>query len=97
MDYAIVATKLDPKMKKEAQETAEALGVPLSVLIKGFLKQLIRTKTVTFSLHTHENEIPNLRTRKLLKKAHEDYMKGNTSPAFKTGEEAVKWLEEQGI
>ena len=84
-------------MKKEAQATAQALGVPLSVLIKGFLKQLVRTKTVTFSLHTHENEIPNERTRKLLKKAEEDYRKGNASPTFKTGEEAVAWLEKQGI
>ena len=29
--------------------------------------------------------------------SEKDYKKGNTSPAFKTGEEAVAWLEKQGI
>ncbi len=95
MNYAVVATKVDPQTKKEAMETAKELGMPLSVVIKAFLKQFIKTKTVTFS--ARDEEIPNARTLKVLKKAEENYKKGNTSPAFKTGEEAVKWLEKHGI
>ena len=95
MNYAVVTTKVDPQTKKEAKEKAEALGIPLSVVIKAFLKQFIRTKSITFSARVEE--IPNARTLKALKKAEENYKKGNTSPAFKTGKEAVKWLEEQGI
>lgn len=75
--------------------TANELGLPLSLVIKAFLKQFIRTKSITFSARVEE--VPNARTLKVLKKAEENYKKGNTSPAFKTGEEAVKWLEEQGI
>lgn len=48
-------------------------------------------------LKRREEEIPNAHTRRILKKAEENWKKGNTSPAFKTGEEAVAWLEKQGI
>ena len=95
MNYTVVTTKLDPATKKAAQETAQELGMPLSVVIKAFLKQFIRTKSVTFS--AHQDETPNEHTIAILKKARENYRKGNHSPAFKTGEEAVVWLEKQGI
>ncbi len=95
MSYTVVTTRIDPETKREAQKTAEALGMPLSVIIKGFLKQFIKTKSINFSAQAEE--IPNAYLRRTLKKAEENYKKGNTSPAFKTGEEAVKWLEEQGI
>ena len=94
MSYAVIATKVDPQTKKEAQKTAEELGMPLSVVIKAFLKQFIRTKSVSFSA---ADEVLNDQTLSILKQAEEDYKKGNTSPAFKTGEEAVAWLEKQGI
>jgi antitoxin component of RelBE/YafQ-DinJ toxin-antitoxin module len=94
MGYAVVTTKLDPQTKKDAQKTAAELGVPLSILVKGFLKQLIETKTFTFSA---QEEVPNAYLRKVIKKAEENYKKGNVSPAFKTGKEAVAWLEKQGI
>lgn len=94
MSYEVISIKVDPAIKKQAQKTAEEAGLSLSTVLKGFLKQFIRNKTITFSA---EEEVPNARTLKILKKAEENYKKGNTSPAFKTGEEAVKWLEEQGI
>lgn len=95
MNTQVITIKVDPATKKEAQYTANALGLSLSAVLKGFLKQFIRSKTVTFS--TRGEEIPNAHTIKVLKKADENYKKGNTSPAFKTGEEAVAWLEKQGV
>lgn len=50
MNTAVISTKIDPQTKKEAQKTAEALGMPLSVVIKAFLKHFVRTQTVIFSL-----------------------------------------------
>lgn len=94
MSYAVVTTKVDPQIKKEAQETAEQLGLPLSVVIKAFLKQFIRTKTVTFSA---VGENPSKYFLSELKKAREDRKKGKASPVFSTGEEAVAWLEKQGV
>ena len=95
MSYAVVTTKVDPQTKKEAMATADELGMPLSVIIKAFLKQFIKTKTVTFS--ARDEEIPNEYFKRTLAKARKNWKEGKGSPVFRTGEEAVKWLEDQGI
>lgn len=93
MSYAVVSTKIDPQTKKEAMATAQSIGVPLSVVIKAFLKQFIRTKTVTFSARDEE---PSQYFIDSIKKAEKNIKEGNVSPAFKTGKEAVAWLEKKG-
>ena len=94
MNTAVINIKTQPEVKAQAQKIARQIGVSLSSLINAYLKQFIKTKTATF---TANDEIPNKHTRAILKRAEENYKKGNTSPAFKTGEEAVLWLEKQGI
>lgn len=94
MSYTVVTTKIDPQTKKEAMATADTLGLPLSVVIKAFLKQFIRTKTVTFSAR---DEVPSQYLIDSIKQGEKDIKEGNVSPAFKTGKEAVDWLEKQGI
>lgn len=42
-------------------------------------------------------ERPNLATQTILRQAEVNYEQGNSSPTFRTGEEAIAWLEEQGI
>ena len=95
MSYTVVTTRIDPKTKREAQRTAEELGMPLSVIVKGFLKQFIKTKSISFS--ARDEEMPNAYFKKELAKARKDLKEGKSSPIFSTGEETVKWLEEQGI
>lgn len=94
MSYAVVTTKVDPQTKRQAQETAEKLGMPLSVVIKAFLRQFIKTKTVEFSARDEE---PSEYLKNAIRQARKDWEAGKASPAFKTGEEAVAWLEKQGI
>lgn len=94
MSYAVVTAKVDPQTKKEAQKTAERLGMPLSVVIKAFLKQFIRTQSVSFGVHDEE---PSEYLKNAIRQAQKDWKAGKTSPAFKTGEETVAWLEKQGI
>lgn len=94
MNYAVVVTKVDPQVKEDAQKTAQALGLSLSVVIKAFLKQFIKTKSVTFSV---EGEEPSEYLIKSIKQAEKDWKAGKGSPIFKTGEEAVTWLEKQGL
>lgn len=94
MSYTVVAAKVDPQTKKEAMETAKDLGMPLSVVIKAFLKQFIRTKTITFSARDEE---PNEYLKSVMRQAEENWKKGKHSPVFETGKEAVAWLEKQGI
>ena len=50
MNTAVVNVKVDPQVKKEAQKVAKDLGISLSGMINGFLRHLVRTKTVHFSL-----------------------------------------------
>lgn len=94
MNTAVIITKTDPEIKIEAQKVAKELGFNLSTLVNGWLRQLIKTKTVTFSA---SNEEPSEYLLSLMKQAEEDYKKGNTSPAFKTGKDAIEWLKKQGI
>ncbi len=93
MNYAIVATKIDPQTKKLAMETAHGLGLPLSVVIKAFLKQFIRTKSITFNT----SEEPSTYLKNAIAQAEKNLSKGSYSPTFKTGADAVAWLEKQGI
>jgi len=68
--------------------------MPLSVVIKAFIKQFIKTKSVSFSV---EDEIPNDYLKGLIRQAEEDLKAGKSSPTFRTGKEAVAYLEKLGI
>lgn len=94
MSYAVITTKIDPQTKREAQETAKRLGMPLSVVIKAFLKQFIKTKTVRFSL---QDEIPSEYLIKTIKQARKDLKAGKASPTFDTTEEAIDFLDKQRV
>lgn len=94
MQTAAIYIKTEPVVKAKAQKVAKELGFSLSALLNAWLKHLVRTKTITFSTATEE---PSEYLLSLMKKAKENRKKGNHSPVFKTGEEAVAWLEKQGI
>lgn len=51
MNSTIINVKIDPKVKKEAKKVISDLGLTLSGAINGFLRQLIRTKTIAFTLN----------------------------------------------
>lgn len=93
MNTAVITTKIDLPTKKLAMKTANELGMPLSVVIKAFLKQFINTKSITFSA----SEEPSGYLKAVIKKSEENYRKGNTSPAFRNAKDAIKYLEDQGI
>lgn len=94
MNTAVITTKIDPQTKVQAMKTADELGMPLSVIIKAFLKQFIRTKSLSFSA---QEEIPNEHLQDLMHQAKEDLRAGKASPTFDTGKEAVTYLKKLGI
>ncbi len=94
MSYTVVTAKIDPQTKREAMKTAAELGMPLSVVIKAFLKQFIRTKSLTVSTL---NEVPNDYLRMVIRIAEENLKAGKHSPIFRSGKEAVAYLNKQGI
>lgn len=93
MNTQVITIKVDPATKKQAQHLAKELGLSLSGVLKGFLKHFLRTKSVTFST----SEEPSDYLISKLKQAEKNLKEGKHSPVFKTGEEAVAWLEKHGI
>lgn len=92
MNTAVINVKVDPKVKRQAQNVASNLGFSLSSLINGYLRNLIKTKTVHFSLA--EKEEPSEYLIKALKESEEDRKAGRVSPSFGNAEDAIKWLND---
>ncbi|HEY6736242.1 MAG TPA: type II toxin-antitoxin system antitoxin, RelB/DinJ family [Candidatus Saccharimonadia bacterium] len=47
--------KIDSHVKRELKEFASEVGVPVSSLINGSIRQMLRTRTVTFSSAVEPN------------------------------------------
>lgn len=92
MNTAVINIKTNPETKVKAKQVADELGLSLSSLVNAFLKQMIKTKTVTFSARDEE---PNKYLQALIKKAREDYKKGNISPKFKDPNDFLDFLHKQ--
>ena len=106
MNTASILIKTDPQVKKEAQKTAKELGLSLSAIVTGLLKEFTRKKTITFM---SEELTPYAKAQ--LKKARENRLQGKGSPLFTDNEELIKkdpkkyrhidtmaqWLHEQGV
>lgn len=88
MNTAVINLKTDPKTKKAAQKVAEELGISLSGLINGFLKDMIQTKSVHFSA---DEEVPSAYMIKALKENQKDKKAGNLI-SFNSWEEERKYL-----
>lgn len=93
MNTAVINIKTEPETKKQAQKVARDIGMSLSTLINSYLKQVIRTQRVELSV----GEEPSERLKQSMRQAEKDLKAGKASPTFNTGEEAVAWLEKQGI
>ena len=89
MTKTTINIKADREVKKGAQKVAKKLGMPLSVVINAYLKQLIHTKEVHFSAR----EIPKPHVRKRWDRIREDIAEGkNLSPSFDNAEDAIRYL-----
>ena len=51
MGTAVINIRTDAKVKSQAQKIAAELGISLSALINGFIRNLVRTKRVEFDLN----------------------------------------------
>jgi antitoxin component of RelBE/YafQ-DinJ toxin-antitoxin module len=60
--YAVINLKTDPKLKEDASETANKLGVSLSAVLNNELRRFATEKSVVFEIP----ELPNNRTAEQL-------------------------------
>src|SRR3989338_1019477 len=88
MNTAVINIKINPQVKKDAQKVAGKLGLSLSSLINGYLRQLIKTKTVTFSLR----EEPSEYMIQALKESRKDIKAGRVI-SFKKPNHALDYLD----
>jgi len=90
MKTAVLNIKIDPKVKKDAQKVADELGFTLSAIINASLKNLARSKTVSFSLLE-----PTPFLAKAIRSADADYAKGKkTVGPFRDAESMMKSLRQ---
>ncbi len=88
MNTSVVNIKVDPDVKREAQKVAHDLGISLSGVINGFLKHLVRTKTIHFSL----NEEPSDYLVHALKESRKDIKMGRVI-SFDDPDRALAFLD----
>jgi addiction module RelB/DinJ family antitoxin len=91
MNTTVINIRTQPDEKKAAQQVAEDLGMNLSVLINGFLKNLIKTKTISLV----DSEEPSQYLIDSIKEAEEDIKNGRVSPLFENANEAIAWLNDK--
>ena len=90
MKTAVINIKTDPELKTQAQAIAADLGFSLSSVVNAFLKNLTRTRTITFSAA----EEPSDYLIQALKESEEDRLAGRTSPTFDNAKDAIAWLDD---
>ncbi len=92
MEKTVLNIKTDAKLKRNAQDIARKLGLPLGTIMNAYLRELVQEQRITFSIHPE----PNTTTRKVLDKALSDLhseKKSSFSPVFDDADDAIVWLE----
>ena len=88
MNTAVINIKTNPIIKAKAQEVAEELGFSLSSLINGYLKHLVKTKSVHFTT----SEEPSDWLINILKENEKDKKAGKLI-SFKNFEDEMAYLD----
>jgi len=71
MKTSAISVKIDPKVKKAAQKVATELGFSLSDVVNASLKNLVRSKTISYSLLT-----PSPKLKKIIRQTRRDRVQG---------------------
>jgi len=87
MKTSALSIKIDPKVKKEAQKVADQLGFSLSAIVNASLKELARSRTISYSLLE-----PTPLLKKAINSARLDRAHGKTSKSFSTSKDMIKAL-----
>jgi antitoxin component of RelBE/YafQ-DinJ toxin-antitoxin module len=83
-----LSVKIDAETKKSLKEFANELGVPVSFLVNGSIKQMLRDRSVTFSAYLE----PTPYLEEIMREAEADIAAGRNIISFKNNEEAIDYL-----
>ena len=87
---ANVNIRIDDKVKKDAEEVFDKLGINPTTAINMFYKQVIRTNSIPFELKA---DIPNSTTLAAIKEVEEMEKNPNMGKTYKDANELVKDLK----
>jgi len=73
MAQTIINFKTNTKLKAQAKEVLDEMGLNFSIALNAYLRNLIIERKIEFK----GKEIPNARLRKVIKDTDEEYKKGN--------------------
>ena len=88
MNTKTVNIKIEPTLKKQAQKTADELGLTLSAVMKVLLKQFVRTKQLSVGV----TEIPNKQFMQSIQQSEKDIKAGRVT-LFTTWDDALSYLD----
>jgi addiction module RelB/DinJ family antitoxin len=91
-DTTVLNVKIDKQLKRQAQEVAKALGLPVSTLVTASLRDVVSRRSITIS------DEPWLKPEveaELLKISAEAKKGVNVSPAFSSADESIAWLKQE--
>lgn len=86
----VLNVKTDPDLKKQAQQLADELGLPLSTVVNGYLREFTRNREITFS--NAERMSPWLE-RIIGDFEAERKRRRGVSPAFGSSAQAMEYLK----
>ncbi len=89
MKTAVINVKTDSKIKARAQKVASDLGFSLSSLINAYLRQLVKAKTINFSLVEEE---PGELLIKAIREAERERESGDYY-SFSGADEALEFVD----
>jgi len=90
MKTAVINIKTEMELKTQAQAIAADLGFSLSSLVNAFLKEITRTRAISFSLARGEE--PSDYLIQTLKESEEDRLAGRYH-SFSNADDAVTFLD----
>ena len=87
MAQAVINFKTDAKLKSEAKQVLDKMGLNFSVAMNAYLRKLISEQRMEFTV----SEVPNARLRKAIRDADREYKSGKMK-VYKTHEELERHL-----
>lgn len=89
MDTAVINIRTQVDVKEQLRQVAGELGLTVTGLLNGLIRQVIRTKRVEL---VSDNEAPSPYLIKMIQQSEAEYKSGNYY-SFKNPKEAIEFLD----
>jgi len=88
-NLTVLNVKIDKDLKRQTQEVAKSLGLPVSTLVTSSLRDIVLRRSITI---TDEPQLRPEVEAKLIQLSKEAKKGKNLSPSFTNSKDALKWL-----